>query len=158
METFWGKNKWKLLHTETFKRLVWAVSNMDNERKKDVNIIRWSIGDIFALLDSFESNDERDIENIMNDFHTEFVAEDESVISTNIIRKEETGDQSSSLSVPEASIHILSTRQEDEINTLGQDEPNSAPVIQRTFNQSPSPGTQHTSNQSPSPANQRNAN
>ena len=75
------------------------------------------------MLDSFESNDERDIENIMNDFHTEFVAEDESVISTNIIRKEETGDQSSYLSVPEASIHILSTRKEDEINTLGQDEP-----------------------------------
>ena len=115
-------------------------------------------GDIFALLDSFESNDERDIENIMNDFHTEFVAEDESVISTNIIRKEETSDQSSSLSVPEASIHILSTRKEDEINTLGQDEPNSAPVIQRTFNQSPSPGTQRTSNESPPPANQRNAN
>ena len=23
---FWGKNKWKLLHTEKFKRLVWAVS------------------------------------------------------------------------------------------------------------------------------------
>ena len=29
----WGKNKWKLLLTETFKRLVWAVSNMDNARK-----------------------------------------------------------------------------------------------------------------------------
>ena len=35
----------------------------------------------------------------MNDFDTEFVAEDESVISTNIIRKEEIGDQSSFVSV-----------------------------------------------------------
>ena len=42
----------------------------------------------------------------MNDFDAEFVAEDESVISTNIIRKEEFGDQSSSVSVPEASIDI----------------------------------------------------
>ena len=74
---FWGKNKWKLLHTETFKRLVWAVSNMDNARKKYVNIERLSSGDIFALLDSIESDDEGDIENIMNDSDTEFVAEDE---------------------------------------------------------------------------------
>ena len=110
---FWGKNKWKLLHTETFKRLVWAVSNMDNARKKYVNIERLSSGDIFALLDSIESDDEGDIENIMNDSDTEFVAEDESVISTSIIRKKEIGDQSSSVSVPEASFHILSTQNED---------------------------------------------
>ena len=36
---FWGKNKWKL-HTETFKCFVWAVSNMDNARKKYVDIER----------------------------------------------------------------------------------------------------------------------
>ena len=89
---------------------------MDNARKKYVNIERLSSGDIFALLDSIESDDEGDIENIMNDSDTEFVAEDESVISTNIIRTEEIGDQSSSVSVPEASIHILSTQSEDETN------------------------------------------
>ena len=89
---------------------------MDNARKKYVNIERLSSGDIFALLDSIESDDEGDIENIMNDSETEFVAEDESVISTNIIRTEEIGDQSSSVSVPEASIHILSTQSEDETN------------------------------------------
>ena len=77
---------------------------MDN-----VNIERLSSSDIFALLDSIESDDEGDIENIMNNSDREFAAEDESVISTNIIRKEEIGDQSSSVSVPEASIHILST-------------------------------------------------
>ena len=89
---------------------------MDNARKKYVNIERLSSGDIFVLLDSIESDDEGDIENIMNDSDTEFVAEDESVISTNIIRTEEIGDQSSSVSVPEASIHILSTQNEDETN------------------------------------------
>ena len=70
---------------------------MENARKKYVNIERLSSSDIFALLDSNESHDEGDIENLMNDFDTEFVAEDESVISTNIIRKEEIGDQSNSV-------------------------------------------------------------
>ena len=81
------------------------------------------------MLDSIESGNERDIENIINDSDTEFVAEDESLISTNIIRKEEIGDQSSSVSVPEASIHILSTQNENETDSLGQDEPNSAPAL-----------------------------
>ena len=106
----WGKNKWKLLHTETFKHLVWAVSNMGNARKKYVNIERLSSGDIFELLDSIESDDEGDLENIINDSDTEFVVEDESVISTNIIRKEEIGDQSSFVSVSQALIHISFTQ------------------------------------------------
>ena len=126
---------------------------MDNARKKYFNIEKLSSGDIFALLDSIESDDEGDIENIMNDAHTEFVAENKSVISTNTIRKEKISDQSSSVSVPEAPIHILSIQKEDETDTLGQDESNSAPATQRTSNQSPSPATQHTSNQSSSPAN-----
>ena len=46
----------------------------------------------------------------MSDSDTEFVTEDKSVISTSNIRKEEIGDQNSSVSVPEASIHILSTK------------------------------------------------
>ena len=94
----------------------------------------------------------------MNDSDPEFVAEDESVISTNIIRKEEIGDQSSSVSVPEASIHILSAKTVDETDTLGQDEPNSAPATQQTSKQLLSPTTQCISNQSPSPANQHTAN
>ena len=82
----------------------------------------------------------------MNDSDTEFIAEDESVISTNIIRKEEIRDEGSSVSVPEASIHILSSHKEVETNTLGQDEPNPAPTTQRIFNQSPSSATLHTFN------------
>ena len=65
---------------------------MDNARKKYVNIERLSSGDIFALLDSTESDDEGDIENIMNDSDAEIVDEDKSVISTNIIRKKVIGD------------------------------------------------------------------
>ena len=58
---------------------------MDNTRKKYVNIERLSSGNIFALFHSIESNHEGDIENIMNDSDTKFLAEDKSVISTNII-------------------------------------------------------------------------
>ena len=83
---------------------------MDKARKKYVNMERLSNGVIFALLDSMESNNEGDSENIMNDSDTEFVAEDESVISTNIIRKKEIGDQSSTVSVPGVSIYIFSTQ------------------------------------------------
>ena len=131
---------------------------MDNARKKYVNIERSPRCDIFALLDSIESDDERDIENIMNDFDTEFVAEDESVTSTNIIRKEEICDQSSSISVSEALIHILSTQNEDETDTLGQDEPNSAPATHRISSQSTSPVNQRTTSQSPAAATQRISN
>ena len=87
-----------------------------------------------------------------------FVAEDESLISTNIIRKEEIGNQSSSASAPEPSIHILSTQNKDETDTLGQDERNSAPATQQTSNQLPSPATQRTSNEAPSSANERTTN
>ena len=61
---------------------------MDNARKKYVSIEKLSSSDIFALLDSVESDDKGDIGNIMIDSDTEFVAEDSSVISTNMIRKE----------------------------------------------------------------------
>ena len=47
---------------------------MDNARKKYVNIESLSSGDIFALLDSIESDDEGDIENIMNASDAEIVA------------------------------------------------------------------------------------
>ena len=50
---------------------------MDNARKKYINIKRLSSGDIFVLLYSIERDDEGDIENIMNNSDTEFVAGDE---------------------------------------------------------------------------------
>ena len=58
---FWGKNKSKLLHTEIFKRLAWAVSNIDNTRKKYVKLRGYLVVIFFALHDSIESDDEGDI-------------------------------------------------------------------------------------------------
>ena len=55
-------------------------------KKNYVIIERFSSRDIFSFLDSIESDDMGDIENIINDSDTEFVAEDESVISSNIIK------------------------------------------------------------------------
>ena len=124
---------------------------MDSARKKHVNMERLSSGDIFAWLDLImgqDNDDEGDIENIMNDSDTEFLAEGESAISTSIIK-------SSSVSVPEASIDIFSSKNKDENDTLGQDKPSTAPNAQRTSNQSLSSPTQRTSNQTSSPANQR---
>ena len=122
---------------------------MGNARTNYANIKRLFSCDILALLNSIQSDDKGDIENTTNISDTEFVGEDESVISTNIIRNEEISDQSSSVSVPEASIHILFTQKEDETDTLDQDEPNPVPATQRTSsNQSPSLATQRTSNQS----------
>ena len=122
---------------------------MGNARKNYANIKRLFSCDILALLNSIQSDDKGDIENTTDISDTEFVGEDESVISTIIIRNEEISDQSSSVSVPEASIHILFTQNEDETNTLDQDEPNPVPATQRTSsNQSPSLATQRTSNQS----------
>ena len=74
--------------------LVWAFNNMDSARKKHVNMERLSSGDIFAWLDLImgqDNDDEGDIENIMNDSDTEFLAEGESAISTSIIKIEEIG-------------------------------------------------------------------
>ena len=105
---------------------------MDNARKKYVDIQRLSSGDTFALLNSVENNDDGDIENIMNNFGKEFVAGDDSVISTNIIRKEESRDQSITASVREASLQIFSIQNEDETNTLAQDKRNSARATQHT--------------------------
>ena len=64
----------------------------------------------------------------------------------------------SEISVPEASIHILPTQNENETDTFGQDETNAAPVTQRTSNQSLSVTTQRTANQSPCPSTHRSSN
>ena len=73
------------------------------------------------MLDSNESDDEGDIENIMNDSDTEFVAENESVISANIIRKEEIVDQSSSitLQLQKHQSTFCLAKTEKKIDTLG---------------------------------------
>ena len=122
---------------------------MDNARKKYVNIERLSSGDIFAFIESFESVDEGNIKNVMTYSDTEFVAEDESVISTYIIRKEKIGDQSSSVSFPEASMYFQLVFQSVAFSCHS--------AYSQSVNQPPSPATQRTSNQSPAAATQRTA-
>lgn len=86
-------------------------------------------GDIYAPLDSIESDDEGKIENVMNDSDSEFVAEDETVISINDSKNEweEHLYQNISISVPEASIYVLSMQSQDYGN--------------ETFKQLPEPAT-----------------
>ena len=60
---------------------------MDDARKEYVNIERLFSGDIFGMLDSIESGGEGDIEDVMNDSDTEFVAEDELIISIILLVK-----------------------------------------------------------------------
>ena len=130
---------------------------MDNARKKYVSIKWVSIGDIFGLLDSIENDDEVDTGNIMNDSDTEFVAEDKSISLLVSLEKKRLVTKVAPYQFQKHQSTFCLTKNEDETETLGQDEPNSAPVTQHTSNQSPSPATHHTSNQSPSPANKSTA-
>ena len=54
---------------------------------------------IYSLLDDVESDDKNDIDNLMNDSDTEFIAEEEitQVAST----------QDTSLTTPEANLHVV---------------------------------------------------
>ena len=56
---------------------------MGNVRKKYTNIKKLPSKDIDGPLDSVESNDEEEIENLMNYSETEFVTEGNTVISVN---------------------------------------------------------------------------
>lgn len=67
-------------------------------------------------MDSIESDDEAEIENVVKDSDTEFVAEDKTVISINGCMNEGNVDPNSSISVPEASIQITLSLQTQEHN------------------------------------------
>ena len=64
-------------------KVAYIISKMGNVRKKYTNIKKLPSEDIDALLDSVESNDKEEIENLMNYSETEFVTEDNTVISIN---------------------------------------------------------------------------
>lgn len=64
-------------------KVAYFISKMGNVRKKYTNIKKLPSEDIDAPLDSVESNDEEEIENLMNYSETEFVTEDNTVISIN---------------------------------------------------------------------------
>ena len=109
---------------------------MDNERKKHVNIERLSSGDIFALLDSTESDDEGFIEFCLPKTRMKPLGQDETNSAPDTQR---TSNQSPSPATQRTSNQSPS------------------PANQRTANQSPAAGTQRTSNQTPAAATQRTA-
>lgn len=49
-----------------FIKLLTLVGKMDNGRKKFVNVRKLSSGGIYAVLESFERDDEGEFENLMN--------------------------------------------------------------------------------------------
>lgn len=61
-------------------KLLTLVSKMDNARMRYVSIKNFSSGNIYALLDSTGSSDQGEIEKLMNNSNTEFLAEDETII------------------------------------------------------------------------------
>ena len=71
-----------------------------NKRKKYINISKSSSEEIYAMLDEVESDLEEDIDQLVNDSDTEFVADED---------LPECPPQSSNNNVltPEANIHIL---------------------------------------------------
>ena len=77
--------------------------------------------DIFAILDSVDSENEEDIENLMNDSDTEFVVvteEEEEKINIDGNVTQEQG----SILIPEANVHILSHSQDVDFNYNADDE------------------------------------
>ena len=85
--------------------------NAKNEwqQKKYVQINNHTSSDqIFALLDNVQSDEEEDIEELMNDSDTEFFANDEDI--ENIISDSDNAD----ILTPEASIHIVKDNEEEQ--------------------------------------------
>ena len=75
----------------------------DNKRKKYFNLDKMSSDDIYALLDSVESDDEIEIDNLMNDSDTEFIAEN------NLIEEADDTGNFTAIVTPSANVHIPDT-------------------------------------------------
>ena len=76
--------------------------DLNNKRKKYVRIDRNSrSGEIFALLDEVKSDQEEDIENLMNDSDTEFIVDE--TFDNDIDSDEEP----LSVLIREANIHVV---------------------------------------------------
>ena len=71
-----------------------------NDRKRYFHIDKNASSEqIYALLDDVESADEDDIDNLMNDSDTEFIAEEEITQAAST--------QDTSLTTPEANLHVV---------------------------------------------------
>ena len=90
------------LHIE--RTVVKKIEEMDlnNKRKKYVRIDRNTRSkEIFALLDEVNSDQEEDIENLINDSDTEFI------IDENLDNDIDSVDKPLGVLIPEANIHIV---------------------------------------------------
>ena len=76
--------------------------NLNNKRKKYARIDRNTRSEeIFALLDEVNSDQEEDIENLMNDSDTEFIVDE------NLDNDIDSDDEPLSVLIPEANIHVV---------------------------------------------------
>ena len=76
--------------------------DLNNKRKKYVRIDRNTRSEeIFALLDEVNSDQEEDIDNLMNDSDTEFI------VNENLDNDIDSDDEPVSVLIPEANIHIV---------------------------------------------------
>ena len=76
--------------------------DLNNKRKKYVRIDRNTRSEeIFALLDEVNSDQEEDIENLMNNSDTEFIVDE------NLDNDIDSDDEPLSVLIPEANIHVV---------------------------------------------------
>ena len=93
-----------------------------SKRKQYCNIdARTSTHDIFAILDSVDSENEEDIENLMNDSDTEFVVVDEEEEAEEIMLEGNVTQEEGSILIPEANVHILTHSQDIDFHSNSDD-------------------------------------
>lgn len=98
---------------------------MDNRKKHYVRITQsTSSDDIFALLDAVGSDEEEDIDNLMNDSDTEFFAnEDESAL---LKEDDDVCDDETNILVPCANIYIVPSNKKDVDDNINNQQPTSS--------------------------------
>ena len=96
-----------------FVNFSWKLPKINNNRKKYVHINNHTSSDqIFALLDNVQSDEEEDIEELMNDSDTEFFTNDE--YREKIVPNSNNAD----ILTPEASIHIVKDNENEQGKNL----------------------------------------
>ena len=91
--------------------------DLNNKRKKYVRIDRNTRSEeIFALLDEVNSDQEEDIDNLMNDSDTEFIVDE------NLDNDIDSDDEPLSVLIPEANIHVVKSSAAEANNVLCEKE------------------------------------
>lgn len=90
---------------------------LNNKRKHYVKIDRNTTSDqVFALLDAVESDEEDDIENLMNDSDTEFVGNEDEIGDD----KEGENENVHDILVPDANIHLIPNATKEKENKINE--------------------------------------